>query len=899
MKKTIIALSSYLMLCCFLCCCSKASGKQTAPKEITLAEAFKEIAGHYQVNFVYEDQTIAGKTLQDVNLFQSKSIAKTLDRMLPPLGLAWFNTDQQNYAIYAAARVKAPGAPGGVPVHSALTDSLRGAVSGYIKDERGHAQSFATVSLIKAADSTIVSNVLSDTSGFYQFIAVQPGNYKIKAAMMGYEPSYSAAVLLGGHQNIQVEILHMKPLTKTLNEVKITATRPLVERKADRFIFNVENSPMASGSSLQLLRSAPFVRVSPDNVVTLQGKRTMILIDGRPVPGAALEDILQTLPAGNISSVELITEPSSKYDASYGAVINIITKKNQLEGTTGNIRSEYSQGDYARANVNSRLTYKHNNLTLFGSAGYNRVNMQTHDDTHRSLSPATTPDLIHEQITRTFYQNLTNFQVGGNIDLTKNQSFGALVAGRGNHTNGSFNSLDGFSKSAGPLDSALHTGSPFHNDQHGYDYNVNYHLLADSGKSELTVFSTLSPLKRTLTQNFASSLYDAAGTLIKTPAPYQSVNTSSFLIFIAQADFSRTLRKQWKVETGVKYQSADSRQVIDFKTDTAGVLRNNAQNSSNNHLTESILGIYGILSKKWGKDHFRLGLRMENTSDVYVGYYSLHQLQLFPSVLWLHDLNAASSFSLAYRRTVDRAPYAELVPYRLIINQYNIGLGNPSLKPQFNDYFSLNTKLKDLNISLNYTRTQGFIAQVPARIDALSNITYIYYQNLDKASDLFIDVYYPLQLTKWWSLQNSATLFGYAQASGQVLERPFSVSAARFAVRTNQTFKLSAKIKLEIDSYYNSKSSDGLTHTGGYGNIDASFLLEMFKGKGQLRMGGDDILKRNTYYNAQDFGVYSSYRNRYLDSRRGSVSLTYNFGQTKIKTPAKKLGNEDAIDRTR
>ncbi|HWZ35174.1 MAG TPA: carboxypeptidase-like regulatory domain-containing protein, partial [Mucilaginibacter sp.] len=254
MKKTNISCSSYVMLLCYLFLSSSAWAKSAVLKEITLAEAFKEIARHYKVNFIYEDQTIAGKTLQDVNLFQGKSITTTLDRILPPLGLSWFNTDQQNYAVYPTPRTKSTAKSSSAPLHTALTDSLKGYISGYVKDEHDHAQSFATVSLIKVADSVVVSNVLTDTAGFYHFTDIQPGDYKIKVSMMAYQFIYSANLVVTGHQNIKVEILVMKPSTKTLSEVKVTASRPLVERKSDRFILNVENSPMASGNSFQLLR---------------------------------------------------------------------------------------------------------------------------------------------------------------------------------------------------------------------------------------------------------------------------------------------------------------------------------------------------------------------------------------------------------------------------------------------------------------------------------------------------------------------------------------------------------------------------------------------------------------------------------------------------------------------
>ena len=896
MKYILLCLLAVLLLPGFA-----AARQQGITQDITLAEALNRLSKHYGVNFIYEDQTVKDKVISgESGLFAENTIAKVLNRILPPLGLSWFQIDDKNYTIYPVRSIqKTSGSTRKNQVLGRGFDSLRkGDIKGLVFDEDHRPLQFATIQLIKAGDLTVIAGALCDTSGEYHFNAVAPGAYQVKVAMMGYQTAVSAVFNLTGNGVITVEPLLVHLLTKNLKEVKITGSRPLVERKSDRFIVNVAGSPMATGNSLQALRSAPFVEVSPDNEVSLQGKKTMILVDGKPLPDASLADILQALPAGDIATIELITNPSAKYDATYGAVINIITKKDPSQGLTGNIRAEYTQGNLGRSNLNGRLSYKLDHLTLFGTGGFSHFNYQTHDDTYRELYPGSVSDLIHEQIVRTFHSNSGNFQVGGNLDITSHQSIGALIAGRFSDGTTIFNSVDAFSRIGRPLDYVLITKSPIHPTTRGFDYNLNYHLVADSGKSELTVLTTLSPLSRLFRQSFTSVLEDGNGNITGIPDPYQYTNSYRFLIFVAQADYSRALSRGWKLETGIKYEGTDSKQTIDFTKDTAGTLVTVPQNSSNSQLTEAIVGVYGLVSKKWKTDALRLGLRMENTNDRYVGFYTLEQMQFFPSLLFEHDFSQQDNLTLSYRRTVQRAPYGELVPYRLIINPFNIGLGNPLLKPQFNNEFSVNAKLHALNISLNYSSIQGLIAQTPESEDFADKITYIYYQNLAQSRNIFIDVFYPLQISPWWNTQNSGTLFGYSKSSGIVLGQPFSVSGAKFSVRSNQTFKLSGSIKLEIDGYYNSSRADGLTHNGGYGNMDAGLLISMFKGKGQLKLGGQEILRRNIYFTSQDFGVYSTHRNRYFDNRAATVSFTYNFGRDKVKTPAKKLGNEDALGRS-
>lgn len=684
---------------------------------------------------------------------------------------------------------------------------------------------------------------------------------------------------------------------EVLNEVKVTASRPVIIKKADRFILNMEDNPMASGNSIQLLKTAPFVEVSPDNEVSLQGKKTMILINHKPVAGASLNDILQTLPANTISQIELITNPSSKYDAAYGAVINIITRKNQVEGTTATLRAEGSQGDFGRLNVNGNLTYKHNKLTLFGMAGYNRFNFQTHDQLHRRLSAVSPADLIDEEITRTFFQDIYNFQGGVNLQTGKNQNVVFLIDGQTNHTKGTFNSIDRFSKTGAPVDSILYTNSPFTNKPFNYNYNLTYNFNGDSAKNELQFLATFTPVKRTLEQYFPAVLLNLAGDTLSVSNPYKTLNRHSFNILVAQLDYSHAFNKQWKLESGLKYQYTDAKQVIDFQEEKDGQLIKNTGNSSDSHLTEVIMGAYGIISKDWDKNKLKLGIRLEHTKASYVGYYTQSYLKAFPNLFYQHLFDEANDISFSYKSTISRGPYDELVPYTLYINQYTIFKGNPMLQPQYDYILSLNTRLHKLNIMLTYTAGKGAFAQFPVSQDQNTRVTYFALQNLDKSANFTVDVSYPVQIKPWWTTQNTGTVFGWSTATGQVLEQPFTLSGSWFSVKSNHLFTLSSIVKLELDGYYRSAKKTELAYFGSNGNMNAGLLINLFKSTAQVRIRAEEIFQRNVYHTSQNFTVYGMQRDRYFDSRRISLGLTYNLGRSKVKTPVKKLGNEEAVDR--
>lgn len=324
---------------CIILFSSNGTIAQVEPAETQqpLASVLTALAAHYKVNFLYEEANVVHQKVKyDASLYKGKSINEVLNSLLIPLNLSWYKVDTLNYSIFPQPAPTVSDTKQLTALKLLGQDSLvKDQVRGRVLDEHQKPLGFTTVTLLTAVDSSLVANSITDPEGNFNFTAIKPGTYKIRISAIGKYPYTTKPFTVGRAIQAAIEPITMRASEETLKEVKITSTRPLVETKSDRLIFNVENSAMAAGNSLQLLRSAPFVRISADNSVSLQGKKTMILIDGKPVPDVSLENILQTMPAGNIQKVELITQPSAKYDASYGAVINIITKKNQAEGLTG------------------------------------------------------------------------------------------------------------------------------------------------------------------------------------------------------------------------------------------------------------------------------------------------------------------------------------------------------------------------------------------------------------------------------------------------------------------------------------------------------------------------------------------------------------------------------------
>lgn len=774
----------------------------------------------------------------------------------------------------------------------------QGIVKGIIREPAGKPVAFATVSLLQARDSALVSRKLTAENGWFMIEQVFPGRYLLLVSYAGFSKTYSQPFEAGSSQDtVDMGILKLEAKEGNLKEVLVIGRRPVIERRADRYVMDVENSALAGGSSVQLLKTAPFVSVSPSKEITLQGKRTMILIDNKPVPDITLQDVLQSLPAGEIMRIEFITEPSAKYDAAFGAVINIITKRSQTIGLTGSAWVDASWGKFGIVSTGVRLTYKHKNLTLYTRAGYQRFNEWYSDGGPRLLLLKGEERVLNDSTIRLYESDIYSFQAGGELAINKNQVLGAEITGNIRRSPGSFQTATQFSRAGWPSDSTLYTPGTFRNNGSTVNYNLNYRAKMAEGKGDWTTLLTFTPFSRDLRQYFTPYLTNQSGNVVRYPHPYRTSNPADVNILIGQSDYTHAFNKQWKLEGGIKYQYTHTQNEV-----LQEVLLNNQyvkdeNTSSDILLNENILAAYVMGSKRWKNYFVQAGLRMENTRADAKGYFSKNYTDFFPNLFVQHTFSEGNQLSLAYRRQIIRPPYQEVLPYTVIFDQYTIVQGNPSLSPGYADLITLSSTVKKLNISVSYRFNKGLFVRLPARQDT-SGVTWYSLQNLDKTNTWTANIFYPLTITQWWTTNNNATI-SYSKSNGRVLSGTFDLALWSGNIRTNHIFRFTDAVKLEVNYYWVSATNNGLTKTDGYTNMDAGLMVQVLKKRGQVRFGGEELFKRNVYYSYQEFGTFRKNSISASDSRRVTLSFRYNFGKTKVSAPNKRLGNEDAIQRIR
>src|SRR6185312_3966238 len=252
-----------------------------------------------------------------------------------------------------------------------------GRVSGIVLDEKGQSLEAVTVALLQATDSSRIKETVTNKAGRFGFAEVPAGRYLVRASFVGYKPAWSQPLELTASAGRVVPPMVLTPVTANLAAVAVIARRPPIEQKADRTIINVDASPANAGSTaMDVLEKAPGVTLDKDDNISLKGKQGVtIMIDGKPtyLSATQLADYLRSLPASAIDQIELMTNPSAKYDAAGNSgIINIKTKKNKLKGFNGNLSLTHTQGVYPKPSGSLNLNYRTGQLNFFLNAGYSR-----------------------------------------------------------------------------------------------------------------------------------------------------------------------------------------------------------------------------------------------------------------------------------------------------------------------------------------------------------------------------------------------------------------------------------------------------------------------------------------------------------------------------------------------
>lgn len=788
-----------------------------------------------------------------------------------------------------------------------------GNIKGKLLDHNQEPIEFATIALHKAADSTVVRGTLSDSSGRFVFEKVMEGTYYVHASFLGFKSFVSKSYTVSkARHEIILENFLLVPDDKMLDAVTITAQKPLVEQHIDRTVLNIENSILAEGNTaLELLEKAPGISVDDEGNISMKGKPGVsVMLNGKLtyLSQRELTTLLRGTSSGSVSKIELIANPSAKYDAAGNSgIINIVLKKNEKVGINGNAYVNAARSRANRYGGGLNLNYRSGKLNVFGS--YDRAyrgEIEYLSFTRRFYEGevAGTPDRISYQNSATnepLYTN--NYKIGADFFLNEKNTLGVLVNGNfGKYINDN-NTTNLLVSSAGVILSNPLT----HNDNldrwNSNAYNLNYaHQFAQSGR-ELTVDLDYSKNDNRSNQSMDTKYLRAENTELETRSVRRGFVPSLTNVYVGKLDYTHPFGEKAKFETGWKssYVSVDN----NLKYDT---LRNGLwipDPSWSNHFTyrETIHAGYINFSKQFGSLSLQAGLRGENTQTTghQVTTDSLvkrNYFQLFPSLFITKTFTPNHNGQVSYSRRVERPDYDDMNPFRFFRDPFLYYEGNPFLRPELTHSVEVSHTYKGKFITaINYSYTSDVMNWMMGQVDSL-NTTYQSPQNLKSMINYGISLTASLQPTSWWS-SNSFGNFFRNEYKGDQKGGNLNNGIWSFSFNSQNTFQLGKGYSAELSGFFNSKSVYGVFVSKSYYVISIGGQKQVLNKKGTIKLMVNDIFQTRQRRNTARYENLDMDGHIRFDSRMATISFSYRFGKDITPTRKRSSGSEDIQNRVK
>lgn len=792
----------------------------------------------------------------------------------------------------------------------AQTAAFRGKITGQISDNNQKVVEFATVTLHKATDSTLVKGALSDERGLFEFEEVGEGRYYVQVSQVGYQRFRTPLFQLNAdNPTIRLANIQVQEETRTLNEVNVRTAKPFVERQLDKIIVNVENSIVSAGAAaMDVLERAPGIRVDQDGRISLKGKQgVIIMIDGKPSQLAAsdLDNYLRSLPSNAIDKIEIITNPSARYDAAGNAgIINIRMKKDQRLGMNGNLTASYGSGRYGKANAGFSLNYRNKKWNYFGNYNYSYRKAFTHLIINRRYF--TGNEVAERQVLDNYLKfpfKTHTVRAGMDFFATKKTTVGLLLNGVSNafSPNG-FNETFRYAPTGALRDRYTTQNNSSDLWQNG-SVNLNFkHTFDSTGNGgsgrELTADLDYVRYQSSTDQLFTTNLYNITTNALLARELLIGDLGGHINIRSLKADYVNPLKNKGRLEAGFKlsYVTTDNDVRFYDRLDNRDVLNTNMSN----HFVyeENINAAYANVNRPVGKLTMQFGLRGEQTlakgRQLTTGQtFDRNYFQLFPSLAVTQKLTKNHELNYTLSRRIDRPSYRQLNPFRFFINRTTYSEGNPYLLPQLTYAAEVSHTYKQrFTTTVSYSRTTNNITNVLLRQTGNfggSRDTLVTFQtdrNIANFEYLGLTVSAPAQLTKWWNTNANLTAY-YGKYTGNLGNTNIRNALPTFNLNVTNSFTLPKGLTAELTGFYQAKEVYGIMTIQRLGSVSAGLQAPVLQRKGTLRLNVSDVFLTSIVNGASAAaGVDEKFWQR-RDSRVGTLAFTYRFGKGTV-APARR-----------
>ena len=788
---------------------------------------------------------------------------------------------------------------------NAQTAEIKGEISGKVLDEDQKAFPYATISLLNAKDSTAVKGTLTGDNGTYEFKGLNAGKYLVAIYVVGYKKAFKGPYAIGAERKLyEVGQVQLATDAKLLKGVEIVKQKPLIDRQIDKTVLNIENSVLAAGNSaLEILQKAPGVTVDKDGKISLRGKQGVnVMLDGKPTYLSAdqLANLLRSTEGNAIQSIELITNPSAKYDAAGNSgIINIKLKKNRNYGTNGTASAGAGYGDNYKVNGGLNMNHREKKFNVFGNVDYGLHRRFNETDIVRVNGTTTKPTYFDQTSHTESKRTNRNYKAGIDYFINDKHTLGFFL--NGYYTNGDDASdvLTLIGDQPGKTDSSVVAPNTNTRKYTGITYNFNYKGTLDTLGQEISADVDYSRYYGKQNTVFNNMYKDASGQPLKPDYIFRNASPSIVKIWGGKVDYTLPINKEMKLDLGLKTSFVRTDNNFLFENFNHNQWASDPGKSNQFLYDENINAAYANLNKKFKSTTVQLGLRLEQTNSrgnsvTDQKVVKRDYLNLFPSIFINQELSKDHEVGLSYSRRIDRPDYGSLNPFIYYVDLYSFRQGNPFLKPQYTNSFEFSYSFKkSLNVTFGYSHTNDVMTDV-LLTDTVKKTIFISVQNLAKQDSYNMNMSYPVQITKWWSSNNNLTVYYNKFQTPNLLGLPYKSGRTAFNLNTSQTITLNSSTKFEWSGYYQSKQVYGTLLIAPQYGIDLGASKSFLDNKLSIKFAANDIFKLQKSQITSAIPSQKYVVNEKWESQVFRLTCTYRFGSKDIKGARQRSSSSEA-----
>jgi hypothetical protein len=789
-------------------------------------------------------------------------------------------------------------------------------ISGTVKDEQGKLIPSATASLLKEQDSSLVKVAVTDKEGRYEFINIKEGNYRIAISSIGYKKSFSNIIKVAG-TSIEIPAMALVQISKDMGNVTVSAQKPFIETKIDKTVVNVEASPTSAGATaMDILEKSPGIAVSNDGIISLRGKQgVIVMMDGKQtyLSPTDLATLLKNMPASALDQIEIMTNPSSKYDASGNSgIINIKTKKGKNNGFNGSIMLGATTSFFRvdgvtyvmpKSQNSFNFNYRKNKINFFGNYNPNFFRGRgSLDFENRFLDDNDNITGYNNTQTRfKFSNNNHTLKLGLDWYANKKNTYGIVLNGftfNGHPTPVTIGNLSDANRN---LESRLVSNTD--NDlkfQNG-SINLNWKHTFDTAGKELTADFDYIRYDNTSDMLLTTTFYN--GSLQQTGESYLRGHLPADIdIYTFKSDYTHPV-KGGRLEAGVKFSYVKNDNLVNYEKLVGGKWEVDELRSNHFIYEENINAAYINYNKQIKKWTLQGGLRIENfiahgNQIVTNQKFKRDSTNLFPTTFVSYAIDKKNTLTFSYGRRIIRPNYQDLNPFTYFLDTLSYRKGNIYLRPQFTNNFELSHAFLGKYITtLNYNRTGDVISQI-IKPEPNSKIRYLTVDNVARFNNMGISITTPMTITKWWNANLFTNVFNN-HYKGIYDNTAIDLSYTSFMFNLTNNFTIAKGLTGELSGFYRYKNLNGLSQMEPIYQMSFGVQKQVMKGKGTARLNVRDPFAWQKFEGQNKYGqIDGSFLFR-PDSRQITASFTWRFGQNGQNTQQRRRSNSSQEEQIR